>query len=608
MKKAKIHSVLNLVLLIPFLLVIATVFIVGRDLSNGIVSGKYFWFYGGMGVVTLFVFIKMIFSNTGFRFTLTDMCVLLFVGSIFVSSLLVNDASQNTTKLTILVLLTVLYFSVSFLTGGYKFKGFNQNLICIFMIITGLIEAVWGLRQLYGFESSQHSLFKVTGSFFNPGPYSGYLAVIFPLAIYNWLYPLRFKEKKTSVYYLSVTVKWLSCITGVIIFLILPAAMSRSAWLAAAGGSLVVLGAYVKDHFPVKEYYMRHKRKIGLVTLTSFLLLFVALTGMYRMKKDSADGRTLMWKVALYAVTKHPLGVGVGNFSEAYGNAQAEYLLSGKASEKEEYVAGNPEYAFNEYLQILIESGIQSFVFFIFLVILAIYSLYKKRKWGILGALVSLLIFACFSYPFSVLPYLILFTFFLALSNNRKSVKEKKSWGILLSFTLLFISFICLYKQYPVYKAYKKWDIERIYYNAGLYKEGTDSYAELYPFLKDNIKFLFEYAQSLSKSQQYIQSNEVLSRATQISCDPMLYNIKGKNYQALKKYEEAENHFIRSSQIVPNRIYPYFLLAKLYYEMNLTDKACEMVKIVQTKDPKVDSRAVEEMREELKIMNCINDK
>lgn len=55
------------------------------------------------------------------------------------------------------------------------------------LIVLGFIEAIWGLRQLYGFAASGHSLFALTGSFFNPGPYSGYLAMILPVCLYQWL-------------------------------------------------------------------------------------------------------------------------------------------------------------------------------------------------------------------------------------------------------------------------------------------------------------------------------------------------------------------------------------------------------------------------------------
>ena len=48
------------------------------------------------------------------------------------------------------------------------------------------------------------------------------------------------------------------------------------------------------------------------------------------------------------------------------------------------------------------------------------------------------------------------------------------------------------------------------------------------------------------------------------SNDPMILNIIGKNYQALGAYEKAEEYLIRSTHRLPGRIYPYYLLVKLY--------------------------------------------
>ena len=49
-------------------------------------------------------------------------------------------------------------------------------------ILLGIIEAIWGLGQLYGVVLSHHSQYLLTGSFYNPGPYSGFFATIFPIA------------------------------------------------------------------------------------------------------------------------------------------------------------------------------------------------------------------------------------------------------------------------------------------------------------------------------------------------------------------------------------------------------------------------------------------
>lgn len=53
------------------------------------------------------------------------------------------------------------------------------------LIALGGIEAAWGMRQIYGLAVSNHSLYALTGSFYNPGPYSGYLAMIFPLCLHE---------------------------------------------------------------------------------------------------------------------------------------------------------------------------------------------------------------------------------------------------------------------------------------------------------------------------------------------------------------------------------------------------------------------------------------
>ena len=58
---------------IPFLLVLSGVFVMNNDLVNGVITGKYFWFYASMGVISLvtlvFAFIHKLFL---IRFTILD--------------------------------------------------------------------------------------------------------------------------------------------------------------------------------------------------------------------------------------------------------------------------------------------------------------------------------------------------------------------------------------------------------------------------------------------------------------------------------------------------------------------------------------------------------
>ena len=58
----------------------------------------------------------------------------------------------------------------------------QKVIVCLIMI--GGYEAILGFRQLYGFSVSNHSLYTLTGSFYNPGPYMGYLAMVLPVCVY----------------------------------------------------------------------------------------------------------------------------------------------------------------------------------------------------------------------------------------------------------------------------------------------------------------------------------------------------------------------------------------------------------------------------------------
>jgi len=620
----------RLLTLIPFILNLSTVFIINNQLSKGIIVGKNFWFYGSIGLVVVSTLLSALlysrlnrkgkdvldsFNNCAdithsFRFSMTDGLAFLFVGSVFVSAFFFNDADANTTKLIVMALLVVLYFCIRLITDNNRQI---IHLICFFIIITGLVEAIWGMMQLYGFRPSHHHLFKLTGSFFNPGPYSGYLAVVFPLALF-----ISLSLPSNSGVFVMIK-RIVAVVTCVFIILVLPAGMSRASWLAAIVGSVVVLiGTRRRELFSgLARHRLKSTQKTGklrkkvtakiFATVLGLCVIAVAFVGLYYLKKDSADGRLLMWKMAALAIVQHPLGVGLGHFPSAYGEAQAAYFASGNASEVEAFVAGNPEYGFNEFLQIGVESGIASLLLFIGMIVCAFRGLMKSKDWGVMGALTSLLIFACFSYPFSVLPFLIVFVFLLAFAGGtqmtrintaKKSVIIRSICVICVKVCCVVVTAFCLWKQHLVYDAYKQWKGQQTYYQVGMYGNVVKGYEPLYPYLNDQINFLFEYGRSLSQSEQPEKSNEVLRHATRISCDPMLYNIMGKNYQAMQEYDLAEKHFHKAALIVPNRVYPYYLLMKMYVETGDMEKARENANIVLTKEPKVQSTAIKEMREE----------
>ena len=598
--------------LIPCFLVLTTVFVINKELEQGIVSGKYFWFYFSMGIVAVSLIIAVVRivrlrSQSGYqiiRISLNDYLVLLF-GMITLSVSYFANNSEAATKHILLALLILLYF---YFKAVFQTRKVAHYWLPLFLMITGLVEAVWGLMQLYGFAMSQHGLFKLTGSFFNPGPYSCYLAVIWPVALYYLIQytssksaSIRLEGEKRFVPFVVVklSLEGIAFLTFVCILLVLPAGMSRAAWLGGFVSCGVIVFFFLTQRHRIHIEAQSRKISPPLVVVIVGVLI-AGCVGMYFLKKDSADGRAFIWKNAVQTVLHHPMGVGIGNFAGSYGEAQAAYFASGKGSEREEYVAGNPDYAFNEYLQICIEHGIIPFILSVGIMGFSLYIGFKRKRIPAIASLIALLITAAMSYPFSVLPFLIVLVFLLAwIHSEEKGMKVSRPASIYVTLFGAILIFICLYNRYPTYDAYKQWR-KYSFYIPGTNSNVTEVYRQLYPYLSDQLAFLFEYAQHLSKKELHEESNRLLEKAVRISCDPMLHNVMGKNYQALKQYDKAEQSLIKSTQIVPNRVYPYYLLAYLYLEIGDTEKAKEMAQFVMTKEPKVQSTAVREMRDEMK--------
>ena len=423
-----------------------------------------------------------------------------------------------------------------------------KKIISWLLIVAGAIEAVWGLLQVYGYEPSNHSLYALTGSFYNPGPYSGFLAMCLPLALHEWLAGKRIG-------------KHLSLVALVLMLLVLPSGMSRSAWLAALVASGYVLGM----HYRERLYRYRKLFWVG------GLLLIVLGVGAYQWKKDSADGRLLMWKVATQAVLEHPWqGVGWKNVAGAYGDAQEGYFASGAATEQEVHVAGAPEYVFNEYLQVAMAWGVPALCCILLLVVGGFCLGHRDRQFGVCGALLSLAVFAFSSYPFQFMEFIVAFIAMLVVCLMRFR-------NVYLQVSVLIISIgVCLY----------------------LY-----DYREEHPMRKAHT--MFERAHSLHKAGDWEASTELLKETMRISSDAMILNIIGKNCQALGQYKEAESWFIRSTHRLPNRIYPYYLLAKLYAEHPKffpREKLEWAVRMVLEKEAKVESIAIKQMREEVILL------
>jgi len=310
------------------------------------------------------------------------------------------------------------------------------------------------------------------------------------------------------------------------------------------------------------------------------------------MKQGSADGRFLMWKVAAGAVGSHPFeGVGWQNVAGAYGMAQEQYFASGIASPNEILVADAPEYVFNEYLQIAIAYGWGWSLLMVAVLIGAFVSAFRNGRYGIAGSVVACAVVMTASYPFQF-PISILTIGAICIAAFIDSGKVSKT-----KFN------INMERRFPTVTCKRHRYLPMRLLLIAISLGGTI-------FLTiDCKKFdqnaLFRTGLALHKSGEWEKSNEVMMDLLSHSSDPMPLNIIGKNYSELNMRDSAEYYLHRSTLRCPNRLYPHYLLMKLYLKQPADSTAARReAKILLSTKEKVPSPAVEQMRKEaVKLMH-----
>ena len=553
------------------------------------------------------------------RISVVDIAACLAMASLLIAYKFNKEATSDL-KIYFILILFLLYtgFRILLSVNGK----WASAILFLILLYFGSNEAYKGILQILGKEISNHNLFACTGSFMNPGPFGGYLAVICSILVayvidrYNLIEGIIYKIKKRKCITIlrgsCLLMFFAACASTVAILVVLPATMSRAAILAFAVSIVVKVACRPKIVSWLITFFRKYHWKAVILAVMTFFVLAGFAFGAYSMKRHSADGRILMNKISLQIMADNPLlGAGLGNFTGAYGEKQAEYFESGKGSEIEKMIADCPQYGFNEYLQLGAEAGIPTFVLFITLIILSLWVLFRRNSIWTYG-LLTLSIFAFFSYPLSLMPFIILLVILPAMagSYSKRQNSDKKRYGfagiavgmvflfILVALSLVVVSYRPWYNN--KIEVTKKWKEAERWYNQEYYDSVLEDYPPMLDDMFHDYTFLFEYGHALNKKGLYEESNSILAMGAALSCDPMFYNIIGNNYKELKEYEKAEQAYLHAFYMVPNRLYPLYLLAKLYYEEGDNDKFREAAEKVLSFNPKVESANTRDLRQEIR--------
>lgn len=456
----------------------------------------------------------------------------------------------------------------------------NNQLLLSVILVCCFVQALYGIGQFAGWFQSSNG-FRVTGSFDNPAGFAACLCAGVP---FFWHFILNKNLFK----------KWMAVVALIIVGMTIVLSASRAGIISFLSVLLLV-----------GLRYLPFSKTKKILLSAAFLLSLTA--GLYFLKKDSADGRILIWQCSWEMIKDKPvLGFGTGGFKSNYMNYQANYFAYHSDSSFS-ILADNIDRPFNEYILLLVNYGLLGFaILLVFAVFL--WKIYRSCPQSLLTStacwcLLSIAVFALFSYPLTY-PFVWvagLIAVFIII-HRKLSCRRLQIFGK--PIVLLFALVVC-YFSYTNLRAEMQWCKIAHKSLLGQTEKMLPQYESLYNQLQKNRLFLYNYAAELNVAGYYDESLKIARECEQLWADYDLQMLMADNYLQCKQYEEAENHYLKASLMCPVKFTPLYRLYRLYGIMGDQENELIMANKILAKPAKVMSSTIQQMKEEIKQkINC----
>ncbi|MCE5227866.1 MAG: O-antigen ligase family protein [Porphyromonadaceae bacterium] len=510
---------------------------------------------------------------------------ILFVFSIFFGSVFLTSGKFVDTTNTPKFYFSLAFVLVFIIINARSRKPINIGTFTNKTTLWGIysvcfLQACYGLFQLAGWFPSNHSEFVITGSFDNPAGFTAVLSLGFPIGLI-----LLAKAKKVEWY---LTVAGLVVIAMAVFF-----SGSRAGMLAMiiSSGVFLLLKTNITGKFQQLKYYK--------LLLVLFLGLFIGgVFIFYYQKKDSANGRLLIWKVSFTMIKDKPiLGHGIGAFQSKYMDYQAEYFENNPDS-KFKLLADNVKHPFNEFIKVAVEFGIAGLAVVLSVILFVLWKIIKSKNDNrglVLSGLTSFFVFACFSYPLQYVATWLFLAFYLTAILSSQEIRIRNTpVSVITRVTIVVACIFGLSHLIRQVEAEKKWKTIAISSLRGNTGKMLPEYRKLYltSFLKRNPFFLYNYGAELNVAGKYEESIDILSECQKQFNDYDLQMLMADNYYEKGETEKAIQAYQHASNMIPCRFLPIYQLFKIYREKDQKEMAVKYATEIINKNVKVPSVAV----------------
>ena len=512
---------------------------------------------------------------------------LTIIGSIFVNSSLLTD-SQILPKwfcFVIGVAFWALIMGFQLLQGSTYVPRKSITIIVRVIALSVVIQAIYAIVCYHSWWS-QDVVFKI-GSFENPAGFASCLCMGLPFVAF------AIRSRK-------LWMRFLALISFLLVLLAIYVSKSRAGYVSCvAMFTFFLLFIYNK--------VSRRARVVLCVGCFSAVVgIVIAFCSMSGSKHNSMNGRKLIWTVGMEMVKDKPLnGHGLGSIERCYMNYQAGYLKH-SSKQSEIMLADNVKHVFNDYLAIAIQFGLVGILLLVGYVGILAYCFIRKSRHDSLAqaALLSMMgvgSFAFFSYP-SCYPFtwvmIILNSWFIISPCIPRRMHISVSLQRTMGMGMVILSVVSLVQIGIRLKAELTW--KKLYDRRLVFgdKQTLSEYQSVYPVLKHEPYFLYNYAVELNLDGQYAKSQQIARECERYWADYDLKMVMAYNYKEQKLIVKAIQYFLDAETMCPNRFEPIYNVMQIYRSLHDSRQALKYAKMIVNKPIKVYSSDVANMKEE----------
>jgi O-antigen ligase len=469
------------------------------------------------------------------------------------------------------------------------------------------------MGQVLGIFDSRHALFSITGTFLNPGPYGGFLAVIGVIVILhassNYSLFVGCKQRDGQCGIMTILFRsscYLSLVASILIIIMLVLSGSRSAVL----GFVIPVAMYVltMKRIQIKINSLRCKR--SLISTGLLFVIIILLLG-YFIRPESVKGRLHIWQVSLCEFNGSVvIGKGIGTFSKQYSIAQEKfYLKNGFESNWIKY-ADTPNYAFNEYLNIIFEIGVIGLFFFSFILYFIIKKqiLCNKNRVFTFGV-ISILIISFTSYSLHLIPISIILVVLLSIREETVKVIIPWEYTLLMLSVMFFFTVLRLPNYLATVNATTRWKNIKMHSDMSIIEiRNENDFLDIYDLLKNNDGFLLDYAIFLKNGRDYSRSIDILKKGHIISNNAEFPLLLAEINAVLGSEHAVELYYKKAFSMIPNRLSPLYLLAVFYYDTGQYAKFRCLANRIADFSPKIRSVRTDRMKRDIiDLLHILNE-